>query len=62
MNDPKTRADQKQQIFGGIMEQMKQKAESGLSKERRIEHQEYLIKVAKHKGLHLDSAALDCKW
>lgn len=62
MNDPKTRADAKQQIFGGIMEAMQAKAKYGLSKERRIEHHDYLLKIAKHKGLHLDAAALDCKW
>jgi hypothetical protein len=41
---------------------MQEKAKNGLSKERRIAHHEYLVKIAKHKGLHLDAAALDCKW
>jgi len=44
------------------MEKLKDNAKKNLSRLRKIDHHEYLVKVAKHAGLHTDAAALQCSW
>ena len=53
MKNPETPDNEKQQLFGGIMEKMKENTRVNLSARRKIEHNEYIVKMARHNGLHV---------
>jgi len=53
MKDPETPDHERQQLFGGIMERLKENTRTNLSRLRKIEHNEYIVKMARHNGLHV---------